>query len=193
MAGWKVWPELPDLICKGVTEVLWFFSPQFKSSFAVAQLSVRLVAKFDNCRAQACFWPGFTCKPFWPWTVSSCSDTVRGGAPSSCSLCFQAMGMMVNAVSWHVEENYCADMVVKLFISTFFFYTLSCQSAVAAGLLISFLPRRKPNSNPEFDVSERPENWGRGSPVYWGMCFSCKTAQKVLTAHIFLGFKPSLW
>lgn len=80
-----------------------------------------------------------------------------------------------------------------LYLSMYFFYSLSCQSAVAAGLLISFLPRRKSNNNPEFDVREKLENWGRGSPVYWGMGLSCKTAQRMLTVHIFLGFKQSLW
>lgn len=107
----------------------------------------------------------------------------------------QAMGMVVNAVSWRVEKRYCGNMVVKLYICLFFFFfhLLSCLSAVAAGCLISFLLRRKSNNNPEFDVRGKLENWGRGSPAYWGMGLSCKTAQRVLTVHIFLGFKQSLW
>lgn len=79
------------------------------------------------------------------------------------------------------------------FISVFFFHLLSCLSAVAAGYLISFLLRRKSNNNPEFDVRGKLENWGRGSPAYWGMGLSCKTAQRMLTVHIFPGFKQSLW
>lgn len=72
----------------------------------------------------------------------------------------QTMGMLINALSWCVEENYSCGKVVKLFISiyVFFFYSPSCQSAVAAGFLISFLPRRKSNNNPEFDVREKLEN-----------------------------------
>lgn len=48
----------------------------------------------------------------------------------------QAMGMLVNAVSWCVEENYSGIMVVKLFISICVFF--STPSPVSQLLQLGF-------------------------------------------------------
>ena len=45
--------------------------------------------------------------------------------PCLAGFASQAMGMMVNAVSWHVEENSSGNVVVKLFISVYVFFSTS--------------------------------------------------------------------
>lgn len=115
-------------------------------------------------------------------------------SPFLAGFASQATGMMVMAVGVWKKMILVIWWLNFLYLSIYvFFNPLSCQSAVAAGLLISFLPRRKSNNNPEFDVREQLENWGTGSPVYRGMGLSCNTTQRMLTVRIFLGFKKNLW
>lgn len=66
----------------------------------------------------------------------------------------QAMGMVVNAVSWRVVEKCWLNFISICLFSIPF----PVSQLVAAGHLISFLPRRKSNNNPEFDVREKLEN-----------------------------------